>query len=605
VTGAPSLTLVQQLVARAEAEPDRVALRQKEFGIWRPVTWAEYAGEARAVALGLMAEGIKPGDHVGILSENRKEWVIAQMGVAMARAVTVGVYPTSPAREVGYVVEHAGCAVVFCEDQEQADKLLEIRPQLSALRRVVVMDPRGLEISGDPWLASYAALVEVGRNADTTSIEDNLAAQSLEDVAMIVYTSGSTGPPKGAMITWRNIAHTTASILERSGVGPGDSCLSYLPLCHVAEQLITTCLGIGGGTVVNFGESLRTIQRDLVEVGPTVFLGVPRIWEKMQSTVMMKLAEAGGLRHWLFVRGLAACRSFSDTPPRQRTAPQRLIFLIFYWLVFRAVQNHLGLRRGRLMLSGAAPIGPDVLTFFRTIGLPVREAFGMTETMALGFMQMPDDFKPGTVGPPAPGVTVKIAPDGELLLRGEMVFAGYYRAPDQSAEALRDGWLYTGDLAEMDGTHVRIVGRKKEVLITAGGKNLSPTELENNLKASPYIKEAVVVGDRRAYLGALIQIDQETVATWAEIKGLAFTNFRSLVAEPSVRALVEAEVNAANGRVAQVAQIRRFTLLTKELDHDDDEMTATQKIRRSKIHDKYRALIDSLYDSPETAGATP
>ncbi len=594
----PRLTLPQQLAERARSEPNRVALRQKEYGIWRPISWAQYHAEARAFACGLSLDGLAAGDHVAILSENRSEWVIAQMGIAIAGAITVGVYPTSPANEVGYVIGHAQCRFVICEDQEQADKLSALRHTLTGVQRVVVIDPRGIDLESEPWLTSWGAVREAGLAglpAAGAALDACLAEQVPDDVALVVYTSGSTGPPKGAMITWRNMAHAAVAVREATNLKAGDSCVSYLPLCHVAEQLFTTCIGVGVGTVVNFGESLRTIQRDLVEIGPTIFLGVPRIWEKMQAAVQIRMAEAGGVRRWLFDRGMAACRPFADKPPAARTVRERLTFWLFYWLIFRALQNHLGLRRGRLLLSGAAPIAPDVLTFFRTIGLPVREAFGMTETMALGFMQKPEAFAYGTVGPPLPGVEARIAPDGELLLRGDMVFAGYFRASEQSAETLRDGWLQTGDVAEMVGDQVRIIGRKKEVIITAGGKNLSPAELENNLKVSPFIKEAVVIGDGRPYLTALIQIDYDTVSAWAEQRDLAYTSFKSLAEHDAVHALVDEAVADANTRVAQVAAIRRFVLLTKELDHDDDEMTATQKIRRSKIHEKYADMIDALY----------
>ncbi|MGD9536879.1 MAG: long-chain fatty acid--CoA ligase [Alphaproteobacteria bacterium] len=591
-------TLPQWLAWRAADHPECVALRQKALGIWQPVTWRQYFEQAGAVAHGLAALGYGPGTHVAILSENRREWVIAQMGIGLARGVCVGVYATSPAGEVGYVLDHSGSVVVICEDQEQADKLIEIRPSLAHVRRVVVMDTRGLRRYGDPWLISFDALIAEGerhRAVHPGLIEANLAAQRLDDIALLVYTSGSTGRPKGAMLSWRNIGTAAESAAANRGFGPHDSCLSYLPLCHVAEQLFSVTLGVGAGLQVNFGESLRTVQADLREIAPTAFLGVPRIWEKMHSLLRVKLEEAGGLRLWLFRRGFAACRPFCDVPPKRRSLKQRLTFLLFYWLVFRPLQQHLGLARARVMLSGAAPISPEVLAFFRTIGLPVCEAFGMTETAALGFIQNPSAFITGSVGPPLAKVEARIAEDGELLMRGPMVFQGYYRDEAATRDALKDGWLHTGDLAEEIGGQYRIVGRKKEVLITAGGKNLSPSELENNLKVSPYIKEAIVCGDRRPYLVALVQIDYDNVANWAEREGIAFTGFKNLAENPAVHALIDAEVARANERVAHVAQVRRFELLTKELDHDDDEMTATQKVRRARIHEKYGAAIDRLY----------
>ncbi|MDG2033439.1 MAG: AMP-binding protein, partial [Rhodospirillales bacterium] len=489
----------------------------------------------------------------------------------------------------------------------QADKLLEIKEQLTNVRQIVVFDMKGMRAYDDPWVMSFDTLLskgEANRKATGDLIKNNLAQQDIDDVALMVYTSGSTGKPKGAMLTWRNISVAAASAIDANKFSSADSCVSYLPLCHVAEQLSTVTTGIGAGIQVNFGESLRTIQGDLREIAPTTFLAVPRIWEKMHSTVRVKLEEAGGFRRWLFNRAYAACEPYCEVARRDWSLGQRLKFLISYWLVFRALQNQLGLRRARILLSGAAPISPELLTFFRAIGLPVREAFGMTETAALGFMQNIEHYISGTVGFPLAMVEAKVAADGELLMRGPMVFKGYYRDPDATADALRDGWLYTGDLAEEIDGQFRIVGRKKEILITAGGKNLSPAEIENNLKVSAYIKEAIVCGDRKPYLTALIQIDYDNVANWAERQGLGFTNFRSLAESNEVRNLVDSEVLIANERVAQVAGVKKFVLLTKELDHDDNEMTATQKIRRNSIHDKYAGLIESLYQTAPTEPTT-
>jgi len=590
---------------RAQHQSNAIALRQKDHGIWKPVTWAGYLDAAETIAHGLAALDIGAGAHVAVLSENRKEWVFAQMGIGLARAVCVGTYPTSPADEVAHVLEHSQCVAVICEDQEQADKLLELKDQLTGVQQVIVIDMKGMRTYDDPWLMSFDALMAEGaRHRETARdmIKDNLAQQDIDDVALMVYTSGSTGKSKGAMLTWRNISVAAASAIDANHFNSADSCVSYLPLCHVAEQLITVTTGIGAGIQVNFGESLRTIQSDLREIAPTTFLAVPRIWEKMHSTVRVKLEEAGGVRRWLFNRAYATCEPFCEVAHKDWSLGQRLKFLVSYWLVFRALQNQLGLRRARIMLSGAAPISPELLKFFRAIGLHVREAFGMTETAALGFMQDADHYISGTVGFPLAMVEAKVAADGELLMRGPMVFKGYYRDAAATADTLRDGWLYTGDLAEEVEGQFRIVGRKKEILITAGGKNLSPAEIENNLKVSPYIKEAIVCGDGKPYLTALIQIDYDNVANWAERKGHGFTNFRNLAESNEVRVLIDAEVTMANERVARVAGVKQFVLLAKELDHDDDEMTATQKIRRHNIHEKYADLIESLYQmAPQPA----
>ena len=593
-------TLPKLLLWRSINQGNNIAIRQKEFGIWKPLTWKEYMEEATKIASALTTLGVKPGEHVGIISENRKEWIIAQMGIGLARAVCVGIYPTSPAKEIEYIAQNSDCVTIICEDQEQADKLLMIKHSLPNVKRVVIIDIKGMKSYQDSWLINWHEFCTQGESFifdNPKLVEENLVLQSLNDIALIVYTSGSTGKPKGAMLTWQNISFTAESAISENLFSSADSCVSYLPLCHVAEQLVSVTTGIGAGIEVNFGESLRTVQRDLQEIAPTVFLGVPRIWEKMHSSLQVKLDEAGGIRRWLFKQAISLCEPFSEKPRSSWTFKERILYLLFYIAVFRALQNHLGLRYARILISGSAPISPSLLRFFRTIGLPICEAFGMTETTALGFMQDKENLISGTVGFPYPGVEAKIADDGELLMKGPMIFAGYYKDPESTSKSLKNGWLHTGDLAEIISKQFRIVGRKKEIIITAGGKNLSPSELENNLKTSPYIKEAIVCGDRRPYLSALIQIDYENVANWAERKDIAFTNYKNLAENSEVSKLIDEHVNSANSKVANVARIKKFVILMKELDHDDDEMTATQKVRRKNILDKYDDIITSIYAS--------
>ncbi|MCA1972123.1 MAG: AMP-binding protein [Caenispirillum sp.] len=591
----PPLTLVQMLRRRATETPAGIALRQKDFGIWNPITWAEYYRRARAVALGLRALGLPEGGHVGILSDNRVEWVLAQFGAGIAGGVAVGVYPTSPASEVAYVLGHADCRVVVCEDQEQADKVLECQDRLPQLQRIVVIDMKGLRGYPRDRIVSFAEVEALGAGLDPAEVERAVDAQTLDDVALMIYTSGSTGKPKGAMISWRNMRAEAAAMVERLGAGPGTSHLSYLPLCHVAEQMFTTMAPIYAGGMVNFGESLRTVQEDLREVAPTSFLGVPRIWEKLHSSIHIKMIEAGGVRRWLFDRAIAACEPFAETPPAQRSLGQKLTFAVFSALIFRALRNYIGLRKARVAMTGAAPISRRIVTFFRTIGVPVLEIYGLTETTGMVTGQYPGRTAPGCVGPAVEGAECRIGDLGELLVRGDLVFAGYYKNPEATAASIRDGWLHTGDVVEMVDGQFRIVDRLKDIMITAGGKNLSPSEIENTVKASPYIKECIVIGEGRKYVSALVQIDLDTVGKWAEEQGIAYTHFRSLAENPAVRELVQREIDAANGQLAQVSHVRKFHLLTKELDHDDDEVTATMKVRRSNIATKYATEIAGLY----------
>ncbi|MBA1146450.1 AMP-binding protein [Ectothiorhodospiraceae bacterium WFHF3C12] len=600
----PNLSLPQMLRHHARHHPDRVALRQKDFGIWHPITWADYYRRARHFGLGLRRIGLAPGGHLGVISENRSEWVLAQMGAGIVRAVTVGVYPTSPTPEVSYVLGHADVQIAVCEDQEQADKVLEAWPDLPELRKIVVVDMKGLHRYDEPDLLSFEDVEGMGAELDAEQPQlagTLLDEQSMEDLALMIYTSGSTGKPKGAMISYRNIHDAAPGIIGRLGLTADDTLLSYLPLCHVAEQATTNFAPVYLGMLVNFGESLRTVQEDLREVAPTVFLGVPRIWEKLHSAIHIKMLESGRLRRWLYRRAMADCEPMHLLPHSALSLRQRLVFGFWYLLVFRALQNFVGLRDCRAAVTGAAPIAPDIIRFFRTIGIPLLEVYGQTETTGMVTGQRVDAFMPGTVGEATVGTELKVAEDGELLVRGGMVFMGYYKNEQATRETIRDGWLHTGDVVEITDGQVRMVDRKKDIMITAGGKNLSPSEIENTVKASPFIKECVVVGERRRYVAALIQIDFETVSKWAEEQGIAYTTFRSLAENERVRALVDREVAQANEQLPRVAQVKRVALLTKELDHDDDEVTATMKVRRSNIYEKYRDLIESLYDEAGAA----
>lgn len=594
-----SLTLPQVLREQSQRRGDAVAIRQKEHGIWKPLTWAAYHQRARHVGLGLRAAGLSDGGHVGVLSENRVEWVLTQLGAGLVGGVTVGVYPTSPTNEIAYVLAHADAEVVVCEDQEQSDKVLAARDQLPRLKIIVVMERKGLgdTIGLAPDLVmGFEELEAMGRGSvDVAHIDRVLDRQSLDDTALIIYTSGSTGKPKGAMISYGNVAAMAPGVIDRLRLRPDTSHLSYLPLCHVAEQMLTTFVPLYLGSRVDFGESIRTVQEDLREVAPTMFLGVPRIWEKLHSAISIKMNETGALRRRWFESGLKACGGFAHKAATQRSLAERLTFGVYYWLIFRALRNFIGLREVRVALTGAAPIAPAILQFFRTLGVPLVEVYGMTESSGMVLGQRLDDVRWGTVGVPTLGVDHRLSDQGELQIRGPVVFKGYYKNPEATASAIVDGWLHTGDVVREEDGVIKIVDRLKDIMITAGGKNLTPSEIENTMKASPFIKECVIVADARKFVAALIQIDYESVAQWAEARNIAFTHFRSLVETAEVRELIQGEVNQGNARMAEVAHIRRFHLLTKELDHDDGEVTATMKVRRASIYKSYAAEIEALY----------
>lgn len=597
----PALTLPQMLREQARRQPTGIAVRQKDFGIWQPVSWAQYWQRACRVGLGLQAEGLSRGGRVAIVSDNRLEWLLVQLGAGAVGGVAVGVYATSPAEEMGYVLEHADVELVVCEDQEQTDKVLQVAHRLPLLRRIVVMETKGLRsypLAERARIVAFTELEAEGQRHEADGLEALnawLDTQQLDDLGLMIYTSGSTGKPKGAMLSYRNMRGVAPGIADRLSMDAGSVHLSYLPLCHVAEQMLSTFVPIYLGAQVNFGESIRTVQEDLREVAPTVFLGVPRIWEKLHASISIKMQEAGRLQQWLYRRALAACTPFLEKSARQRSVGERLTYALWYVLVLRALQNFIGLRRVKVAMTGAAPIAPDVVRYFRTIGVPLVEVYGLTESAGMIFGQHPDRVKVGTVGEAILGVDWRLGDADELQVRGDMVFAGYYKNEAATADTVRDGWLHTGDVAAVQDGRLRIVDRLKDIMITAGGKNLTPSEIENAVKSSPYVKECVIIADGRRFVAALIQLEFDTVGKWAESRRIAFTHFRSLAECAEVRELVAGEVARANAGLAPVAQIKRFHLLTKELDHDDGEVTATMKVRRASIYRSYADDIERLY----------
>ena len=597
----PELTLPQMLREQARRQPAGLAIRQKDFGIWKPLTWAGYWQRACRVGMGLRALGLSRGGRVAIVSENRVEWLLTQLGAGTVGGVAVGVYSTSPAEEMGYVLEHADVELVVCEDQEQTDKVLQVASRLPRLRRIVMMETKGLRSYAPADRERIVTFAEIEADgaareaAELAALNTALDAQGLDETGLMIYTSGSTGKPKGAMLSFRNMRGVAPGIADRLSMDAHSVHLSYLPLCHVAEQMLSTFVPLYLGSQVNFGESIRTVQEDLREVAPTIFLGVPRIWEKLHASISIKMQEAGRLQQWLYRQALARCAPFLERSPAQYSVGERLTHALWYWLVLRALQNFIGLRRARVAMTGAAPIPPDVVRYFRNLGVPLLEVYGLTESAGMIFGQHPDRVKVGTVGEPILGVDWKMGDAGELLVRGDMVFQGYYKNDDATADTVRDGWLHTGDVvAEQDG-RVRIVDRLKDIMITAGGKNLTPSEIENAVKGSPYVKECIVIADGRKFVSALIQLEFDTVGKWAESRRIAFTHFRSLAESAQVRELVQQEVSRANAGLAPVAQIKRFHLLTKELDHDDGEVTATMKVRRASIYRTYAKEIETLY----------
>ncbi len=593
-----NISLPYKLLSRAASDGESVALRHKKLGIWREYTWNDYADTARLVGLGLRSLGVAKGDKVAVHAENRPEWVFADLATQGIGGVSVGVYPTSPAAEVRYLLEHSEAKVVFAEDEEQLDKTLEVWEHLENLSHAVVVDPRGVRVLDDPRILTFEQLLELGREQNAADFDASVESLVGADVAIIVYTSGTTGPPKGAMLSHANLHAVSSDYDAVFSIGADDEVLSYLPLCHIAERLVTAVNGICAGYTANFGEGGDAFSNDLREVQPTFFLGVPRVWERMLASVQVRMNDASWLkrRNYQFwtARGarLAASRRSGNVK-----WGDRVVQFLGWLMLYRALKERLGMSRCRNALSGAAPIAPQILDWFWSIGVPVREGYGQTENCAQGTVNPPRDVKIGTVGVPLPGAEVRLAEDGEILTRGEGTFVGYYKNPQATAETIdTDGWLHTGDIGVFDDDgHLKITDRKKDVIITAGGKNISPSEIENRLKVSPFVREAVVIGDRRKYLTALVGIEYDTVGDWATRRGVAYTTYADLSSKPEIRSLVDEVVKETNQDFARVETIKRFELMPIELDHEDGQLTATQKVKRTAVSSQFEDLIEGMY----------
>jgi long-chain acyl-CoA synthetase len=598
----------------AEAMPERVAMREKDFGIWQEITWAELWESILDAANGLLALGVEQGDRISIHSEDRPEWVILDMATVAVRAITVGLYPTNPASEVEYLLSDCGSVIHLAEDQEQTEKVMQVIDGLPNLRKIIHVEPRGFRPwQGDDRFVFWDDLIEMGRanrEANPGQVERIMGQATGDDVITLVYTSGTTGPPKGAMLTNDNFEFCTDRLVNAESRLPGgrppspdDLILTYLPLCHVAERIFSTWHLTGCGCTLNFAESIETVQQNLREIQPTLFFAVPRIWERIHASIAIRGRDATFFKKAWFGLGMKMAKVIGDkrvANDGRHTAGSRVLYAIGYPLVFRAIKERIGLRRTRHASSGAAPIAPEVIRDFIGLGVPLFELYGMTENSAVATTNVPRSNKVGTVGAPYPGIGLRIDEEtGEIQTKHEGVFKGYWNKPEKTAEAFTsDGWLKTGDVGEwVDGTHVKVIDRIKDIIITSGGKNISPSEIENTLKTSPYVKEAMVIGDRRKFLSALVAIESDVVGDWATRRQIPYTTYRDLTEKPEVIELIQEVVNEANEKFAHVENVRKFRLIPKELDHEDGELTATQKLKRTAMSDMFGDLIEDMYRS--------
>jgi long-chain acyl-CoA synthetase len=577
---------------------DRVALRRKDYGIWNRVSWTEYGDRVRQVAAGLLSLGLEPGDRVAILGDNRPEWLICHLGAMSAGGATCGVYPTSAAEQVAYVVGHSEANVLFVENEEQVDKVLQIMDELKVIQ-VVVWDPKGLwgfshekMIFFDDFLAKGQAYLL--QHPDTVSAR--LQAINLDDTAMIIYTSGTTGPPKGAMLSHKNILYLTDSFVAANPFYETDELLSYLPLAHIYENLISTFGAVEAGSTVNFVESIDTLPQNLREVSPTIFCSVPRIWEKFASMVYIRMSDSTPVKRALYKLavgvGLRYVRTKKGSHERLKWG---ILYWPLYWLVLFHLKRQLGFERVRYAVCGAAPASPELFEYYNALGIPLREGYGQTESTGVIATQRLDRPKWGTVGEPISGVEVKIAEDGEILARGANVFKGYFKDPELTAETIKDGWLHTGDVGVVEDGFLKILDRKKDILITAGGKNITPAFIENKLKFSSFIQDAVVIGDGRKYLVAMILIDEDNVTKYAQDNRIPFTTFADLTQNPEIRKLIDSEVSKVNKSLSRVETIKKFELLPRRFYEEDGDVTPTKKVKRRFLEERYADLINKMY----------
>lgn len=598
----PQTTYPKLLREDAARYGGRVAMREKQKGIWSEISWRSYLERVKHFCLGLSELGMERGESASILGENRPEWIFADLAIQSLGGVSVGIYPTNSKEQVRYILDHSMSRFVVVEDQEQVDKVLAVKEGLPLLRKIIVIDMKGLRHYDDPMIVSYADVEELGRGAASKAPGryDALVDETRpEDVAFMVYTSGTTGHPKGCMITHQNHLYNVYAIQDIFRFTEEDSVVSYLPLCHILERGVSIALPLAFGYTVNFAESIDTVQANIQEISPTCFVAVPRILEKMHSALRIKLEDTTPLKRFMYRLWEPVGRKVAQYRMARADVPLslRMLYMLAYLCILRSVRDKLGLLDCRLLMSGGAPIAPEILAFFHSLGVNAIEMWALTESCGGGTGPF-FDVKPGSVGQPIRSVELRLAEDGEILIKGDSVFSGYYRDPEGTKEVLREGWLHTGDVGQFDEAgRLYIVDRKKDIIITSGGKNISPSEIENKMKCSPYIKECIVIGDRRKYLTALIQIDYENVGNWAQQNKIPYTNYRSLAQNKAVYDLVKAEIEKVNDTLAQVETIKRFRILEKELDQDDEELTATQKVKRKVIAERFKKEIEEMYGS--------
>jgi long-chain acyl-CoA synthetase len=584
----------------------KVALREKEFGIWQSVSWQDYYDRVRFLALGLLQLGYTPGDKLAVIGDNRPEWLYSELAIQALGGAVVGIYPDSHLEQVQYIIDHSDSGFVMVEDQEQTDKILNMIDEIPKVKKVIVDDLKGMRSYNHPVLIPFKQVLDLGREADRKDprLFDRLLDEvGEEDVAMILYTSGTTGRPKGVMLSHRNMIRMIANFDCVDPAYPTDNHVSFLPLPWVGEQATAVAWNLFKGVTINFPEKVETVSVDIRDIGPNLLLAPPRHWEKMCSDIQVRIQDAAWFKRFLY----QACMPVGYRLAEFHLKGARpgifytLLDKICYLLLFRSLKNYLGLTNLRNVYTGGAPIGPEVFNFFMALGINIKQLYGQTEVTGLAVGHRNDSVKLNTVGAPMPEVELKISDAGEILIRGPIVFKGYYKNEEATRKTLdAEGWVHTGDegVLDEDGQLI-MIDRQKDVMRLGDGSKFSPQLIENKLKFSPYINEAMVVGKDLPYIGALIIMDLGNTGKWAENRKLTFTTFTDLSQKPEVSDLIAEEIQRINQSLPKVARVKRFVMLYKELDADDDEMTRTRKLRRGFVAERYANLLQALYGDRE------
>ncbi len=599
----PGETITDVFWNGVAARSPQLMMREKKFGIWQSWTWAETGQAVREITMGLVSKGFGVGDCASILSNTRLEWVLADMAVLSAGGISNGIYPTDSVSQVQYLCEDSRTTVLFVEDEEQLDKALMARAQLPLLQWIVVIDTEGLTRFADPMVISLDALRQQGAAHDSLhpqAFDQRRVSRQPSDLAILIYTSGTTGKPKGAMHSHAGMVFVMRGYSRYLAQDDKDERMLFLPLCHIAERIGGMYSCIYGGSILNFVENPDTVPENVREISPTLFFAVPRVWEKFYSAVTIAIAEAGAVQQAVYKLSLSIGYAVAERVLQRQPVPLwlKLSFHAARLVALNNVRRMMGIERARFLGTGAAPISPDLVRWYLALGIPMLEVWGQTESGGASTFMPYDHIVPGSIGKACDYNEVKIDPHTqELLVRGPNVFMGYLNQPEKTAETVdAEGWLHTGDVGSLDAEgFFKITDRMKDIIITAGGKNITPSEWENELKFSPYVTDAVVIGDKRAYLSVIIMIDLDNVEKYAQDHDVPFSNYASLTRAAEVQSLIQSEIDKVNTKFARVEQIKQFRLLDTQLTAEDDELTPTMKLKRKFVEKKYSELIESMY----------